>query len=332
MLKIDLLPGYVRERRAVRKYLIVAGFGLGGVFGGMFFWYTTKQSYLTQKKDKLQLATSKKSEVDVIRAQTKAEQDAAAPMKTMASFFREAKNFGPAIETLLREISRFSFNQVRIFSINPTDAPAGGGDPNAMGGDPNAMGMGMGAGAAGLGGLGGGGAAAPVGDIKAVVLDCWTNEFTNVKRFQRNLSRSGLFSAVLVTVPFQFQNTEGPSSGGGAGGMGGLGGGMGMGGMAGGGGTGGAPSAPSTSGASQLMVSPNGGTFQIVCVLVTPIKGVPVPGSALAADPNAGMMGGGAMDGSGMMGGGGGAPPAGPADDDGGGGGSKASKKEADGE
>lgn len=342
MLRIDLLPAYVRERRAVKAYLIVAGFVLGGVAGGLVFWHTTRQSFLGVKKAKLELANQKKSVVDGIRKLKTDEDTATQPIKTMAGFFREAKNFGPAIETLLREVSRYSFNRVRIFTINPVEPPATGTDPNAaMGGmGDGAMGGALGGGmdmGMGMGGLGGGGAAPAIGDIKAIALDCWTDDFTNVKRFVANLQRSALFSNVIITVPFQFQNTEGPGSGSQGGGVGGLGA---MGGAAGGLGDGSGGTQVSGAAPARLMTSRDGGTFQIVCVLVTPIKGAPVPGQTPPPDASGMGMGAGMAGGmpGGEMGGGAAAPgPAagdsggGAASDDGGGA-SKASKREADAE
>jgi hypothetical protein len=120
VLKINLLPKYIYEKRKTRQLLILFIVLVLGVGAGMVGWFTVlnkqKQDLTVQVADMEQ----KKAEVDALTAEATAEEGKAPPMQNKVTFIEGIMNYNTEYPKLYEALSRFTYSRVLYKSIEPS--------------------------------------------------------------------------------------------------------------------------------------------------------------------------------------------------------------------
>ena len=120
MLKINLLPKYIYEKRKTRQVTILFAALVLCVGAGMLGWFTLLNK---QKQDlTVQVAEmeQKKAEVDAIMAQAVAEEGKAPPMQKKVDFFKAIMNYNTEYPKLYEELARYTYSRVLYRTIEPS--------------------------------------------------------------------------------------------------------------------------------------------------------------------------------------------------------------------
>jgi hypothetical protein len=119
VLKINLIPKYIYEKRKARQLVILFVVLVLGVGAGMFGWFAVlnkqKQEITVQVADMEQ----KKAEVDALTAEAAAEEGKAPPMQSKVSFVEGVMNYNNEYPKLYEELSRYTYSRVLYKSIEP---------------------------------------------------------------------------------------------------------------------------------------------------------------------------------------------------------------------
>ncbi|MBC7327702.1 hypothetical protein H5T87_06270 [bacterium] len=309
MIKINLLPAYVKERKVVRKLLVLVFILLGLELLGFSFWYYTLSSKGYDVGQQLETAKAQAQEVQNLQAEAQRIRGEIEPIKAKTKFIEDAANFPVQIANLLDSIRRYTYAKVTYTSLQLGSGAGGGMGPmmmgkGPMGGMPGAgggmPGMGsqmpgmMGGGMPGMGGpMGGGGSAQP---ITTVSIQGYTDTVEDVARYIENLLRCPDIADVQVSgIPGYGGGGAAPGMSGMPGMMGGMPGMMGKAPMMGG-------SMPAMGGMPGMVTAQGQGgvNISVVCFLMKPLT-PPSPPTAAPAQAGGGMPGMG-MPGMGMPG------------------------------
>ncbi len=288
MIKINLLPAFVRERKVVRKLLMFILILLGLELLGFAYWYNrvSTQGYdigqqLDVAKAQAQEVQRLQSEADSIRAEIE-------PIKAKTKFIEDTKNFPVKLADLLDSIRRYTYGKV-IYTSLQLGGGAGGMMGPMMGGMPGPM---MGTGMPGMGAMGGGGTQ----QITTVSIQGYTDSVENVARYLQNLLRCPQIADVQISGIPGYGTSAGATPG--MGGMPGMMGkapmmGSGMPGM-----MGGMPGMMPGAGMGTTQ-TPGQVSISVICYLMEPLT---PPSPPTAAPPTAAGMPGMGMPGMGMPG------------------------------
>ncbi|MGB9877356.1 MAG: hypothetical protein ACPLPS_06270 [bacterium] len=293
MIKINLLPAYVKERKIVRKLLILVFILLGLELLGFSYWYNRVSSEGYNVGQQLETAKAQAQEVQNLQTEAQNIRAEIEPIKAKTKFIEDAMNFPVKLANLLDAIRRYTYAKVIYTSLQLGSGGGGGGMGPMMGkapmGMPGAGGMpgsampGMMGGMPGMmGGVGGGGGGQP---ITTVSIQGYTNSVEDVARYLQNLLRCPQIADVQISGIPGYGSSAGATPG-----MGGMPGMMGKGPMGGG--------MPGMMGSMPGMMPPAGGmtsqaggpiNISVVCYLMEPLT-PPTPPTAAPAAPAAGMM------------------------------------------
>lgn len=193
MVKINLLPAFVKERKVVRKLLMLVFILLGLELLGFAYWYNrvSKQGYDIGQQ--LETAKAQAQEVQNLQAQAQSIRAEIEPIKAKTKFIEDTMKFPVQLAQLLDSIRRYTYAKV-IYTSLQLGSGAGGAMGPMMGKAPMmGSGMpGMGAGMPGMGGMPG--MAGPMGggggqQITTVSIQGYTDSVENVARYLQNLLR-----------------------------------------------------------------------------------------------------------------------------------------------
>ena len=120
MLKINLLPSYIYERRKTRRAITLFAILLLAVGAGMFGWF----SALTRVKQNLDLEVAdmeqKADAVKALEAQAVAEEGKAPPMQQKINFIEGIMAYNTEYPKLYEELARYTYSRVLYRSIEPS--------------------------------------------------------------------------------------------------------------------------------------------------------------------------------------------------------------------
>jgi len=298
MIKINLLPAFVKERKIVRKLLMLVFIFLGLELLAFSYWYNRVSTEGYKVNQGLETAKAQAQEVQNLQNEAQSIRSEIEPIKAKTKFIEDTMTFPVKLADLLDSISRYTYAKVIYTSLQlgagggmagggmMGKGPMGsmGGMPGSSGGTPAMMG--------GMPGMMGGGAGGGGQQITTVSIQGYTNSVEDVARYLQNILRCPKIADV------QISGIPGYGTAGGA--MPGMGGGMS--GMMGKGPMGGTPgmmgSMPGMMGgmpgmmppASSGMTSQAGGQINIsvICYLMEPLTPPSPPTAAAAAAPAAG--------------------------------------------
>lgn len=120
MLKINLLPSYIYEKRKLRQVTILFGVLVLGTAVGMFGWF----SVLTKQKQELTIQVAdmeqKMNEVKALEAQVAAEEAKAPPMQNKVSFVEGIMAYNTEYPKLYEELAKYTYSRILYKSIEPS--------------------------------------------------------------------------------------------------------------------------------------------------------------------------------------------------------------------
>ncbi|MCS6860356.1 MAG: hypothetical protein NZT92_08575 [Abditibacteriales bacterium] len=121
MLKINLLPAYVIERRKVRVYSMVAAVLLVAEIAVLGFFYN-KQRLLAAALDEAKTAkANEKSQVDQLQQEAQAEQAKNQPFQNVIDFIKKVKESPRKQGQLLSELRKYIYWRVLVTDIDISD-------------------------------------------------------------------------------------------------------------------------------------------------------------------------------------------------------------------
>ncbi len=116
LLKIDLLPSWVKERSAIRNALIFGGLFLAGVvvacviIGGMFSAQVKqKQRVLAQKKEEADVVRNLQQQLGIVSGQI-------APIQRKVDFCHQCENSGRQIAETILSVRKYIWSDIRLQS------------------------------------------------------------------------------------------------------------------------------------------------------------------------------------------------------------------------
>jgi len=303
MIKINLLPAFVRERKVVRKLLMLVFVLLGLELLGFAYWYNRVSTQGYNVGQELDAAKAQAQEVQRLQAEAQSIRADIEPIRAKTKFIEDTMNFPKKLADLLDSIRRYTYAKV-IYTSLQLGSGGGGGMMGPMmgsgmmgGGMPGPMGGGGMPG--GMGGpMGGGGG----GQITTVSIQGYTDSVENVARYLQNLLRCpDIADAQISGIPgYGTSGGATPGMGGMPGMMGGMPGMMGKAPMMGSGmpGMGGMPGMMGGAGTAQ---TPGQINISVICYLSKPLTPPSPPTAAPPAGagmPGVGMPGGMAIPGA----------------------------------
>jgi hypothetical protein len=120
VLKINLLPPYIFERRKVRQAAVLAGVAFVAVLAGMLGWWyvlgKTKAELTVQVQDMEQ----KRDRVIALQQLAKAEADKIPPIEAKVSFIKGMLDYNDEYPKLYEEVFRYTYGRVLYRSISPS--------------------------------------------------------------------------------------------------------------------------------------------------------------------------------------------------------------------
>jgi len=298
MIKINLLPAFVKERKIVRKLLMLVFIFLGLELLAFSYWYNRVSTEGYKVNQELEAAQSQATEVQNLQKQAQDIRAEIEPIKAKTKFIEDTMTFPAKLADLLDSIRRYTYAKVIYTSLQlGSGGGMAGGMMGMMGKGPMGGMPGAGEGAppmmGGMPGMMGGGAGGGGQQITTVSIQGYTDSVEDVARYLQNLLRCPKIADVQISGIPGYGTAGGATPGmGGMGPMGGMPGMMGgMPGMMGGmpGMMGGMPGMmpPASSGMSSQAGGPI--SISVVCYLMEPLTPPSPPTAAAAAAPTAGM-------------------------------------------
>ena len=118
MLKINLLPAYVRQKAALKKAIGLCTAAVVIVGAVMGYWiYSLNEEKKQLNEDTIKMETEMRL-VEKLRAQVKAEQAKIPPIQNKINFFEGIKNYNLQLPALYEEVSRYTYNRVELSSMS----------------------------------------------------------------------------------------------------------------------------------------------------------------------------------------------------------------------
>ena len=120
MLKINLLPSYIFEKRKVRRTGMMFGVLLLGVAVGMFAWYSVlaaKQRELTVQVADME---AKANEVKALETQVAAEKAKSPTLQNKVGFIENVMNYNLEYPKLYEELAKYTYSRILYRSVEPS--------------------------------------------------------------------------------------------------------------------------------------------------------------------------------------------------------------------
>jgi len=120
VLKINLLPPYIFERRKVRQAAFVAGLAFVMVLGGMLGWWFTLNKAKADLQLQVQEMEAKRDEVVALQKRVEAEEAKIPPIQQKLDFIDGLLKYIDAIPNLYEELARYTYGRILYRSITPS--------------------------------------------------------------------------------------------------------------------------------------------------------------------------------------------------------------------
>ncbi|MHB0999326.1 MAG: PilN domain-containing protein [Armatimonadota bacterium] len=118
MLKINLLPKYIYERRNVRKMILLFGVIFIAVAAGMVAWIfqlSSKERLLTDQVSKMEIEAEA---VKALEAEVTAEQAKIPPIEAKYQYVKDVLNYNEKLPALYEQVARYTYNRIEYRSMN----------------------------------------------------------------------------------------------------------------------------------------------------------------------------------------------------------------------
>ncbi len=121
MLKINLLPAYVIERRKVRVYSMIAAVALVVEIAVLGFFYNKQRTLEGALNEAKNQKSSEKQKVDALKQEADAEQAKNQPFQNVIDFVKKTKDSARKQGRLLSELRKYIYWRVLVTDIDISD-------------------------------------------------------------------------------------------------------------------------------------------------------------------------------------------------------------------
>ena len=120
MLKINLLPPYIFEKRKIRRTAILFGVLVACVAAGMFGWYSMLAAKERDLNSEVLMWEQKAAEVKSLEDQAAAEEAKAPPIKSKVDFIENVMAYNLAYPKLYEELAKYTYSRIVYRSVEPS--------------------------------------------------------------------------------------------------------------------------------------------------------------------------------------------------------------------
>lgn len=120
MLKINLLPSYIYERRKVRQVAIACVIMVLAVGGGMFAWISQLNNQKAQLTSDVMTMEQNANDVKAIEAQATAEEAKAPPIQSKTSYIEAIMAYNEEYPKLYEELAKYTYSRIEYKTIEPS--------------------------------------------------------------------------------------------------------------------------------------------------------------------------------------------------------------------
>lgn len=122
MLKINLLPPYIFERRKVRQTAFLFGLIFMLTFGGMLTWWFMLGRKEADLRSRLAIVNVTKAQVEALEATISAEQAKIPPIKDRMDYFKAVIAYNEKFPAVYEELVKYTYERVLYRSIQPSNS------------------------------------------------------------------------------------------------------------------------------------------------------------------------------------------------------------------
>lgn len=120
MLKINLLPPYIFEKRKIRRTAILFGVLVGCVAAGMFGWYSMLAARERDLNSEVLMWEQKAAEVKSLEDQAAAEEAKSPPIKSKVDFIEKVMAYNLEYPKLYEELAKYTYSRILYRSVEPS--------------------------------------------------------------------------------------------------------------------------------------------------------------------------------------------------------------------
>lgn len=120
MLKINLLPPYIYERRKARQAAFLFAILVVAVAAGMVTWIFMLNRKEADLRAQLAIMNERKAQVEALENTIKAEEAKIPPIKDRMDYFNAVMQYNTAYPKLYEELAKYTYERVLYRSIQPT--------------------------------------------------------------------------------------------------------------------------------------------------------------------------------------------------------------------
>jgi cell division protein FtsB len=117
MLRINLLPAYIAERRKTRTAIVLSSAFFALVCAGLLFWFVTLSQQVTQREEEATAEEQKKAEVDAIKSKTSQILSQIQPLQDKVDFVKNVKFHNTLAPSIYRNAAKYTIRQVEYNSM-----------------------------------------------------------------------------------------------------------------------------------------------------------------------------------------------------------------------
>lgn len=120
MLKINLLPPYIWEKRKVRQAAFLFGVLFLAVLAGMVAWYVTLQNRERDLGIQVAEMEQRANEVRQLEAQLQAEKSKIPAIQAKVAFIEGVMEYNTLYPKLYEELAKYTYNRIVYTSVEPS--------------------------------------------------------------------------------------------------------------------------------------------------------------------------------------------------------------------
>ena len=120
MLKINLLPTYIYEKRKVKQTTLVFAVLFVGVAAGMMAWNLSLGAKKTELTAQVADMQQKANEVKAIEAQATAEEQRIPVIQGKVQFIENVMQYNLQYPKLYEELAKYTYNRIMYTSVDPS--------------------------------------------------------------------------------------------------------------------------------------------------------------------------------------------------------------------
>jgi hypothetical protein len=120
VLKINLLPPYIYERRKVRKAALIFGLLFAAVAAGIFGWWLMLSNQERNLKVQVEDMKAKAAQVEALQQQLSAEQAKLPPIKSKVDYIKGVMAYNMKYPAIYAELANYTYSRIIYKSIKPS--------------------------------------------------------------------------------------------------------------------------------------------------------------------------------------------------------------------